>query len=235
MTFKPVKPKLAASVILLRNESPNTELFMIKRHKDLKFLGGFHAFPGGKTEQDDELFVDKTDFERNFPKIAKNFFQVENQSFGFKQIQTIYITAIRELFEEVGILLATENDTNKTINLNSEEKFNHFLELRKLLLEKKIKFSQILIDNELSPIFHDLIPFKHFITPEFSPFRYDTYFFTLKMPENQEISPISKEIEESIWITPKDAMRRYNKNKILLIPPQLICITDLKKLNRRKK
>ena len=234
MTFKPIKPKLAATVILLRNEPPNTEIFMIKRDKNLKFLGGFHAFPGGKLEADDTNLRDTKNFDKDLTEEARQFFQIENKTFNSMQIQSLYMTAIRELFEEVGILLASNNG-NKIIDLYSNDTFEYYLELRKKLLKDKLKFSQILKENELSPLYHSLKPFKHFITPELSPIRYDTYFFILDMPDSQKILPISKEIADSIWITPKEAIRKYFNSEILLIPPQLVCLTDLKKLNRRVK
>ncbi|NHI91025.1 MAG: hypothetical protein EAX96_00895 [Candidatus Lokiarchaeota archaeon] len=231
MLSKPVKPKLAASVILLRNIPPNSEILMIKRHKNMKFLGGFHAFPGGKMEFDDQVLNDINYFENNFSNESRRFFQIENKDIETKLIHALYITAIRELFEEVGVLLVT-NEEDQLINLEIINNLNKIIELRKKLLTKESKFSQILNDNKLKPIYHHLKPFKHFITPEISPIRYDTYFFTLKMPQNQKVLSLSKEIEDYRWLEPKEALKKYNQGEIKLIPPQLACITDLKKLNR---
>ncbi|MHA1765021.1 MAG: NUDIX hydrolase [Promethearchaeota archaeon] len=231
MNIPPVKPRLASSIILIRGFRPNIEIFMIKRHENLKFLGGFHAFPGGKQEKDDFSCKHSN---INFSEDVKIFFKLENEKFDLNQIETLYVTAIRELFEEIGILLAY-NEKKCIINLKNEENLQKFSRLRKELLENKISFSKLIDQENLTLACDKLTPLRHFITPEFSAIRYDTYFFTAELPINQFPMEINSEIEDSIWISPKLAIKKFNKKEILLIPPQLVCLTDLKKLNRRRK
>jgi len=234
MPFKPKEPKLAASIILLQGEKPNIEAFMIKRNKNLRFLGGYHAFPGGKLEEDDFILINNERFNDAFTEKDKIFFEKEDSSLSLRKIQGLYIAAIRELYEEIGILLAY--DDNKVIidNKNSNN-VDVFLESRQKLLNKDIEFSEIINNSNLILAIEKIQPIKHFVTPEFSPIRYDTYFFTATLPGNQEILAISKEVEKYEWIAPIEAIKKYFNEEIKMIPPQLACLSDIKKLNSDKK
>ncbi len=231
MPFKPKEPKLAASIILIKGEKPNIQAFMIKRHKDLRFLGGYHAFPGGKLEEDDFKINKDYNFQELISENDKKFFNNEDENLDLEKIQGLYVAALRELYEEIGILLANDKE-NRIIN-NQDPKYSKiFLESREKLLNKQQNFSEIIKDSNLNLAFQQIQPFKHFITPEFSPIRYDTYFFIARLPSNQEILETSKEVEKHEWLAPIEAIKKYFNEEIKMIPPQLACLSDIKKLNQ---
>ena len=231
MPFKPKEPRLAASIVLLQGQKPNIEAFMIKRNKKLRFLGGYHAFPGGKLEEDDFNINLKDRFKEFFSKEDNKFFEKEDKNLNIDKIHALYVAALRELFEEIGILLAYD-ESNILINNNDTKFSNIFIESRKKLLNKEIEFSEIINNNNLILALEKIQPFKHFVTPEFSPIRYDTYFFMAILPNSQEILETSQEVEKHEWIKPIEAIKKYFNEEIKMIPPQLACLSDVKKLNK---
>jgi len=87
-----------------------------------------------------------------------------------------------------------------------------------------------MMDENLYYAVDELHYFRHFITPELSPIRYDTRFFLAEVPPNQTISPTTTEIISSEWTNPAATIKRYRKKEIKLIPPQYSCISSLRKV-----
>ncbi|MFX1337070.1 MAG: hypothetical protein ACFFDK_00520 [Promethearchaeota archaeon] len=226
----PVKPKLAATVILLRkripdfpNENCEFEVFMGKRHINNKFLGGHHVFPGGSIEEQD---VNKESRER-LRGLDKNF--ANNLKEIYKDPVIFWIIAIRELFEETGILLAV-NETGDLILINEENK-NKFQRYQEDLQKDRETMTNILIRENL---YYDASHVKYFgrlVTPAMSPIRFDTQFFLCDIPQEQNINLFSDELTEGLWGTPKKILELYKKNQIKIIFPQY---STLRRLNKFK-
>ncbi|NVM52066.1 MAG: hypothetical protein HWN66_00090 [Candidatus Helarchaeota archaeon] len=233
----PVAPKFASTVILYRLQSGTEdsnkcqfEVFLIQRSKKMRFLGGVHAFPGGKLEDEDiqeKNLARCKGFDKNRAHqmiLDKNtFHQHRNYSLGF------WITGIRELFEEVGILFAYDNK-NSLLNLSDPKLQKKFEGYRNKLLEKKMVLSDIMAQEDLYYAVDKLHYFRHFITPELSPIRYDTRFFLAELPPNQTVKPTTTEIISSEWAKPSATLKRYRKKEIILIPPQHSCLSSLRKV-----
>jgi len=232
-----VNPKFASSVILYRlknsiNKSNqcNFEVFLIQRAKSMRFLGGVHAFPGGKLEEDDYSDINITRC-KGLDKFKahqlildkKTYHDNENYSLGF------WIAGIREIFEEIGLLFAYNKEIN-LINLIDQKYKEKFDIYREKLIADQIILSEIMLKEDLYYAIDRLYYFKHFITPEISPIRYDTRFFLAEMPPNQLLKPDSTEIISAEWCCPTDAIKRYRKKQIILIPPQYSCLSNLCKI-----
>jgi len=233
----PAVPRFASTVILYRlkegtddSNKCDFEIFLIQRSRELKFLGGFHAFPGGKLEDEDILEktiarcegLDKNQahqiiLDKQTSHTDKNF------SIGF------WITGIREVFEETGILFAYDRDF-ELIRLNDPTHKEKFEVYRNKLLKNEILFSDLIETEDLFYALDKLHYFRHFITPDLSPIRYDTRFFLAEIPPHQTLGSTSSEIISSEWIDPTSAIKRYRKNIIKLIPPQYACISKLRKV-----
>jgi 8-oxo-dGTP pyrophosphatase MutT (NUDIX family) len=232
-------PKFASAIILFKFISHsntlgmnpcNFVLFMIQRSKAMKFLGGVHAFPGGRLEEDDcseasfarckgfdkskahELILDK-----------KTYHTDVNYSLGF------WLTGIREVFEEIGILFAYDQNLN-LVDLSNPTQKAKFEVYRNELLQDKILFSEIIAQEDLFYAIDKLYYFTHFITPELSPIRYDTRFFLAEIPPNQSIHHNSSEIISTVWATPTKLLESYRTKEIKLIPPQYACLSKLQKI-----
>ena len=233
-------PKFASAVILFKLIENSAEIepnsgdfivFLIQRSKAMKFLGGVHAFPGGKVEEDD--FAEKTfarckglDKTRAHQLILdSNTHHTDmNYSLGF------WIAGIRELFEEVGILFAYDRHLNLVDFSNPAQK-TKFEAYRNELLHENILFSEIIAQEDLFYAVDKLFYFNHFITPELSPIRYDTRFFLAELPVNQSIDAYSAEIISTDWGTPTQILKNYHNKEIKLIPPQFACISKLQKVD----
>ncbi|NVM05021.1 MAG: hypothetical protein HWN67_22050 [Candidatus Helarchaeota archaeon] len=234
-----VVPKYAASVILIRKNFEETadtdfEILLIKRSETMKFLGGFHAFPGGKIKDDDYI-------ERNLKRCrgrninqAYNILLNQKTSFKEKKIAlSFWIAAIREVFEEVGILIAYKGD--QLVDLSNKSEISRYQEHREKLIKNKISMLEIMEMEDLFYAVDKLHYFRHFITPPLAPIRFDTRFFLTKLPEGQQrIDPDYKEIADYEWLTPKASLKKYRKKEIKIIPPQYACLRGLMNKNQIK-
>ena len=234
-----VPPKFASAVILFKfisideNIEPNScnfILFMIQRSKAMKFLAGVHAFPGGRLEEDD---LSEENFARckGFDKIKAHELILDNNTYHTDMNYSLgfWITGIREVFEEIGILFAYNQDLELVDLSNSTQKAK-FEAYRNDLLQDKIRFSEIIAQEDLIYAIDKLFYFTHFITPELSPIRYDTRFFLAELPPNQTIQHNSSEIISTVWASPSELLKSYRKKEIKLIPPQYACLTKLQKV-----
>jgi 8-oxo-dGTP pyrophosphatase MutT (NUDIX family) len=194
-------PRPASTVVLMDDAF---RVYLTKRPITMKFMGGFHVFPGGVVEKNDQII--NSDFVKN---------GLETPSINLSH----YIAAARELFEEVGILLSSNLD-GSPVELPKERVDKY----RKELLAGEISFSQVL---EQENLFFDplcLTYFGQIITPEESPIRFDTRFFLAKLPLGQNPEPDPKEIDEAFWVKPEEALVAFQDKKIKLAPPTILTL-----------
>ncbi|HLR05933.1 MAG TPA: MBL fold metallo-hydrolase, partial [Pyrinomonadaceae bacterium] len=194
-------PKDAAAVILLRpNTDPdNPEVYLVKRSTKLAFLGGFHAFPGGQREASDaEARVDNCSKQESAAMIS---------------------CAARELFEEVGVLLARGSRTLTTGQLAS---------LLDDLESKRMSWPELLRHYGLHLDASDFTFVGRWVTPPFAPRRFDTWFFLVSSPPKQEprVTPDS-ELESGEWITAREAHAKWERSEVIAVPPVLHALETL--------
>jgi 8-oxo-dGTP pyrophosphatase MutT (NUDIX family) len=223
----PVEPKLAATVILLRKRIPDLpkdncefEVFMAKRHDNNKFLGGHHVFPGGSIDDQD---INNKSRERIIG-LDKNF--VNNLKDINIDPSVFWIIAIRELFEETGILLAT-NESGDLIAINEENK-KKFQRYQEDLQKNRVTMTNILTKENLYYNASKVKYFGRLITPAMSPIRFDTHFFLCKLPYKQNINLFSGELTEGLWGSPKRVLELYKMNQIKIIFPQYSTLRRLR-------
>jgi 8-oxo-dGTP pyrophosphatase MutT (NUDIX family) len=219
-----VVPKKAATVILLRNKEPGGfDVFLLKRHEKSSFMGGNFVYPGGRVDRDDGSMeicsLSKGMTLEEAQKILGGTFSPE-ESFAH------WVAAIRELFEEAGVLLAYDQKGNlfQVRNREEQEKLLHY---RKLLQEGKMNICQIAQKEDLLFALDQLHYYAHWITPEARSQRFDTRFFLTRYPPAQEASHDLKETTAGIWITPKKALEENLKGDVILSPPTLKTLEDL--------
>ncbi|PWA08140.1 hypothetical protein DCC39_15550 [Pueribacillus theae] len=199
-------PKPASTVVLVDDL---LRVYLTKRPITMKFMGGFHVFPGGSVDLEDNDHVIESEHVRNFT-------QSEPFSFAY------YIAAARELFEEVGILLCSSED-----GLPLQFKRKTEMEYRRQLVNKEISFSQMLKQEELHLDLGSLKYFGHRITPEWRPFRFDTRFFLAKLPKDQVPKPDTNEIDEACWIFPDEALLAFKEGKVSMANATVIALQTL--------
>lgn len=217
-------PKKAATVILLRDKKPEGfEVFLLKRHEKSSFMGGNFVYPGGRVDQNDgTLEICSFSKGMTFDKaqtILKGASSRE-ESFAY------WIAAIRELFEEAGVLLAYDQKGNlfQTGNRDEQEKF---LNYRELLQKRKVSICEMAQKEKLLLALDELYYYAHWITPEARSERFDTRFFLTQYPFGQEASHDQKETTAGIWITPRKALEENLNGEVMLSPPTLKTLEDL--------
>lgn len=188
--WTPPPPKLrqAASILLVREAEGRRQIFWMRRGTKLRFGPGMYAFPGGK--------VDAADAE----------VPVEGVSEGERPF---VVAAIREAFEEVGILLAEGAET-----LSAEARRR----LREALLGG-VPFGALLERQGLTLDGRRLVSAGRWMTPPFSPIRFDTRFYLARLEGEGEIQPNAGEVSAAGWIEPVEALRMWERGEALLHPP----------------
>jgi 8-oxo-dGTP pyrophosphatase MutT (NUDIX family) len=194
-----VVPQKAATVILLRDKNnEGFEVFLLKRHEKSSFMGGNFVYPGGRVDRDDGSL----------------------ESFAH------WIAAIRELFEEAGVLLAYDQKGN-LFQLRNPDDQRKFLNYRESLQKGKISICEMAQKEKLLLALDQLHYYAHWITPEARSERFDTRFFLAHYPLGQEASHDQKETTAGVWITPQKALKKNLKGEAILSPPTLKTLEDL--------
>jgi ribonuclease/clavin/mitogillin len=195
-------PKDAAAVVLLRPDTDpnNPEVFWVKRSAKLVFLGGFYAFPGGKTELTDaEVLV------------------ANNDDDGEKA--AMISCAARELFEETGVLLA---HGSKTLTVGQRGS------LLDDLGSGRMSWAELLRHYGLHLDANDFTFAGRWVTPPFAPRRFDTWFFLATCPAKQEPRVSGDaELESGEWISAAKAYGKWERNEVLAAPPVLHALKTL--------
>jgi glyoxylase-like metal-dependent hydrolase (beta-lactamase superfamily II)/8-oxo-dGTP pyrophosphatase MutT (NUDIX family) len=193
-------PKDAAAVILLRHKTDPDypEIFLVKRSAKLAFLGGFHAFPGGQ--------VDPADADA----------PVEN--YADRDTAAAISGAARELFEELGVLVARGSET-----LTKGQRAS----LRDDLESGRMTWPGLLRHYDLHLDANDFTFVGRWVTPPFSARRFDTWFFLVACPAKQEPHVVPGELAAGEWIAAGDALKRWQGSEILAVPPTLHALRTL--------
>ncbi len=220
----PTIPKKAATVILLRDKEPyGFEVFLLKRHEKSSFMGGNFVYPGGR--------VDLEDSSPGIRSISKGITSDEAQRIlggttSPEESVAYWIAAIRELFEEAGVLLAYVGKEN-LLRLEDTDEQKKFSNYRNLLQKAEISIGEIAKKENLSFALDQLRYYAHWITPEARSERFDTYFFLARYPSGQEASYDRKETTAGVWITPGEALNDNLSGGVPLSPPTLKTLEDL--------
>lgn len=203
-------PVPAATIILLRETRGVPEVLMIQRSVKSEFLPDLYVFPGGRVDPQDYDLADRTgtfDAERAAamastvdPQLAHGFF----------------VAAIRETFEEAGILLARRPGESQLIDeATTAELAKHRLEVQ----EGSMSFRDILERENLVLAPELMAVHAHWITPEMMPRRYDTLFFTASTPPGQMAEHDGFESTAHVWIRPEDALEQATTGKRQIVFP----------------
>lgn len=210
------KPQRAATVMLLRNGDEGMEVFMIVRHHNSDVHAGALVFPGGRVDPEDhDLAVDSAVFP---PQAGVDV-----------AMATLRVAAVRETFEECGVLLARARGEQALISaarLQAIEAAH-----RAAMTRGERTFGAILAAENLVLAPETMAYFANWITPERSAKRFDTHFFLAAAPSDQVALHDGQEAVDSVWITPGTALERARAGIYrLMFPTQM----NLQKLGRHQ-
>lgn len=222
--------KDASTVVLLREvetEEKNIfEIFMTKRRKDLPFLGGFHVFPGGAMDAED---FDSESLERCIGVTEKEAQEILQDPDPKKNLGH-FVTAIRELYEETGVLVAYDV-SKKFPNFKDDKTKEKFKRHREMINDGKMMMKDMMEKEDLYYAVDELIYFYHRVAPKIAPVRFNARFFIVKIPEGQTPTPYENEIEKSEWLTPEQILTKSKARKMLMAPPTILSLRILAKSN----
>ncbi len=181
----------AATILLLRDGPKGLEVFMVVRHHAIDFASGALVFPGGRVEDSDQVLADR---------LGGTAFQ---------------LAAIRETFEECGVLLARAQGSADIIDAAALLRVEN--EHRAALNAGSVEFGTILDAHALAPATDLLVHYAHWITPANQPKRYDTHFFLAEAPAAHVAVHDGHESVDSIWISPRDALTGTEEGRYKLV------------------
>ena len=198
---KPIAPALpSATILLLRQKPAGVEVFMVKRHHAIDFASGALVFPGGKVAKGDM-----------HPALAGHCRGAE----GISDAERAFaLSGIREAFEECGVLLARRPGAATLLTGAEVAALDHFrapldkgdLDLLTFAREQNVEFA---IDC--------LVPYAHWVTPDFMPKRFDTWFYLAEAPADQLAVHGGGEHVDSLWIDPAEALAKADTRELTIV------------------
>jgi 8-oxo-dGTP pyrophosphatase MutT (NUDIX family) len=218
----PVELRDAATIMLVRDVarvgastgeagSTTMEVLMLRRNARSTWVGGAHVFPGGAVDPEDageataQVCAGRSDAE------ASRLLGIDHGGRNF------FVAAVRECFEEAGILLALSG--TEPLSFADAEVERRFIEHRRRLNAGETGLTDICTAEHLQLDLDRIAYFSHWITPVGAPRRYDTRFFVGVMPEGQEALHDDSEVVASTWIEPAEALRRHRSGELDLMFP----------------
>ncbi|MER7537397.1 NUDIX hydrolase [Streptomyces sp. NPDC097704] len=212
----PVTPRRAATVLLLRDGAAGPDVHMLRRRTSMAFAGGAYAYPGGGVDPRDEQPV----------RWAGPSLETWAARLGLDdpaQAQAVVCAAVRETFEEAGVLLAGETEDGVVGDTTGED----WERDRQALVARELSFADFL-DRRGLVLRSDLLgAWARWITPEFEQRRYDTWFFVAALPAGQRTRDVSGEADRTVWIRPAEAAGGYDRGELTMMPPTISTLRSL--------
>jgi 8-oxo-dGTP pyrophosphatase MutT (NUDIX family) len=215
----PATPRDAATVILLRpDEAGMPEVFLLRRSSGMAFAPGAHVFPGGS--------VDPGDLDAEVPWSGPSAEELGARLGVAPDLaRALVCAAVRETFEECGVLLAGHGDAVPDVAWESDRRA---LAAHELSLAEMLRRRGLVLRADL------LTPWARWITPAAEPRRYDTFFFVAVLPPGQEAGVTAghgatgrEEADAGAWFTPQAALADARAGSAMLLPPTAVCIGQL--------
>ena len=182
----------ASTILLLRdNAQREIEVFMMVRHQEIEFSSGALVFPGGSVDAADREIIAQ-------PELYAGGEGCDADALSFR------IAAIRETFEESGILLARPRGSEDFVDAGEAARIA--VDYRAALAEGATTFQKILVATGMVLALDQLVPYAHWVTPENMPKRFDTWFFLAAAPPEQLGAHDGRESTDSLWLSPREAV-----------------------------
>jgi 8-oxo-dGTP pyrophosphatase MutT (NUDIX family) len=208
----PAEASPAATVILVRDAATGLETLLMRRHRAAGFVPGAWVFPGGRVEAadaDPDLWAENA----SEPQPAAGF----------------WAAAVREVFEETGVLLAHSEDGTPARDAASDAALQLW---RAALLDDRATLLDVLRDRSLHLAIRNLIHLAHWITPLAEPRRYDTHFFLAMLPDGAVVRADPREMTDAEWLPPRTALDRFERGDMPMVFPTVKVLERLAPFTR---
>jgi 8-oxo-dGTP pyrophosphatase MutT (NUDIX family) len=211
--YRAVPLRDAATVMLVRDGTVGLEVFMLRRTQSAVFASGLYVFPGGAVDDADrspevERFCDGL-----ADREASRLLGLPSGGLAF------WIAAIRECFEEAGVLLARQGD--EVIRFDDPGVEARYKMRRAGVHDGSLRLIDLCTEEGLRLATDGIRYVSHWVTPIGERRRFDTRFFLARAPQAQE--PLHDDVEtiESLWVAPAEALARVERGELAMIPPTM--------------
>ena len=203
----PIRP---AATVMLIDDRPDLQIYMLQRHANTVFAGGMWVFPGGAVDHQDDASYYKDIATHRADAEASELMALPAGGLAY------YMAAIRETFEEAGILLALHAEDESPLVISPEDtpRFNNY---RDILNAGEIELKTILENENLLADVGQMHYVARWITPLGSPRRFDARFFIARIPSNQIPQHDDSELVNSAWLTPREILERIAQEEMVLM------------------
>jgi 8-oxo-dGTP pyrophosphatase MutT (NUDIX family) len=217
LTGPPVEPRDAATVVLVRDGEAGLEAFLLRRVAGMAFAGGMTVFPGGGVDPRDA----DTSVAWTGPPPS---WWAERFGCPVSLATALVCAAVRETFEESGVLLAGPSASSVVADTS------RFAAARAALVAREVSLAQFLAAEGLVLRADLLRPWANWLTPVQEPRRYDTFFFVAVLPEGQVADGVTTEASDAAWQRPGDALADWKAGRRGLLPPTWVTLAELDEL-----
>ncbi|MFI1967226.1 NUDIX hydrolase [Streptomyces pathocidini] len=211
----PVTPRRAATVLLLGDTADGPTVHMLRRRASMAFAAGAYAYPGGSVDPRDERPVG---WAGPSPAVWAERLGTDGEA-----AQAIVCAAVRETFEEAGVLLAGDSAETVVADTTGAD----WEADRAALVARDLSFAELLARRGLVVRSDLLSCWARWITPEFERRRYDTWFFVAALPRGQRTRNASTEADRTVWIRPAEAAAGYDRGELLMMPPTIATLREV--------
>jgi 8-oxo-dGTP pyrophosphatase MutT (NUDIX family) len=215
-TREAVEPRNAATVVLLRPGSSGPEVYLLRRHVSMEFAGGMCVFPGGG--------VDPRDYDAEVAWAGPPAVEwAARLGVDEDMARALVCAAVRETFEESGVLLAGPSADEVVADTTGEE-----WEADRLALESRELSMTDFLNRRGLVLRTDLLgTWDGWLTPVFEPKRYRTWFFVARLPEGQLTRDVSTESSEVTWLPARDAAAGADAGEVMMLPPTYLTCLEI--------
>ncbi|MEU4836388.1 NUDIX hydrolase [Streptosporangium sp. NPDC023615] len=212
----PAPARDAATVVVLREDAGGVEVYLLRRKASMAFAAGAYVFPGGSVDPRDTDHA--IAWSGPSPEAWGEIFRADGRT-----ARGLVCAAVRETFEESGVLLAGPSAESVVADTTGDD----WEADRLALIGKSLSFADFLDRRELVLRSDLLRPWAHWITPEVETRRFDTRFFVAALPPGQRTRDVGGEADQVAWLRPADALDRARTGEIFLMPPTHRTLTEL--------
>ncbi|MCU1398451.1 MAG: hypothetical protein JWN62_1560 [Acidimicrobiales bacterium] len=215
----PVRP--AATVMLIRDGADGIEVFMLRRTLRAAFAGGMYVFPGGRVDVADAAIALESVCDGLTDARASEMLQIDSGGLAF------WLAAIRECFEEAGVLLARSTTTGQVVRFDDDATAARFSAARPAIHDSTLGLVELCAAEGLRLATDQIFYIAHWVTPLGENRRFDTRFFLARAPAAQEPLHDDGETIASLWVHPTEALARERAGELMMLPPTIACLEFL--------
>jgi 8-oxo-dGTP pyrophosphatase MutT (NUDIX family) len=210
-------PRDAATVVLARDGASGPEVYLLRRAASMAFAAGAFVFPGGSVDARDQDLGDE------FWVGPPPSFWATALTCSEPLAKSLVCAAVRETFEESGVLLAGPDATAIVADTSGDD----WEADRLALIDRSLSFAALLERRGLVLRADLLRGWAHWITPEVEPKRFDTRFFIAALPAGQRTRDVGGEADRVAWMAPADAIAGNERGEMMLMPPTIATLKDV--------